>query len=62
MEGGYVGKNSLSNLPHVPPSIIPTQDQRPLLDWSDVEIARQMTLIDYNLFSAITPKVCIFIY
>jgi hypothetical protein len=48
---------SFSQLPPQPilPQNIATND---LLEWSPVEIARQMTLIEYGIFSQIKPKEC----
>lgn len=33
-------------------------DKIPILEWSPVEIARQMTLIEYQIFSQIKPREC----
>lgn len=47
--------NSFKIGSHTPPADLKNV---PLLDWSTVEVARQMTLIDHALFQKVLPKEC----
>jgi len=42
-----------------PKSILPKQVSNEIFDWSEKEIARQISLMEFDLFSKIEPKECL---
>ena len=47
-------RNSVSPNSNIPPSISVTSNK--FIDWNDLEIARQLTLLDFEIYRAIVPK------